>query len=483
MITTNKINRVSKADSYKYSHASQYPKMDSMYDYMSSRGGLYPATVWIGLQGLMQEYFDAPIEQWEVDQAYRMSKAHGVPFDKKGWDYIVNELGGKLPVRIRAVKEGSLIPIKMVLLTVESLDKNVPWIAGWLETILLKLWYPTTIATKSFYVRQMLEKYGSPAWAMFAYHNFGDRGSSSVESAAIGGMAHLSQFMGTDNFNSLFYIEDNYGVEGAAGFSVFATEHSTTTAWGRNGEMSFVLAQLLENPNANIMSFVADSYDVFKFTQNVTQEGSEIRIIVESRKEQKFVLRPDSGNPLEVIPRMLEIMTNNDIKYIMTPTGKLFTDYGILWGDGVTPENIEAILQMVLALGYAAENMVFGSGGDLMQNVNRDTQRFAIKCSSITVDDGHPFETGNIIDGEHEMEWQPALREIDVFKDPITDPGKKSLKGRITTYFNKESKTYFVDKVGQEFETSVDILETIWENGEFVKTFTFDEIRENSRAA
>ena len=136
---------------------------------------------------------------------------------------------------------------------------------------------------------------------------------------------------------------------------------------------------------------------------------------------------------------------------------KASSNFGILWGDGITPEVIEEILVMVTDMGYAAENMVFGSGGDLMQAHDRDTQRFAIKCSSITKPDG---------------------TEQDVFKNPITDPSKASKKGRITTYYNPNTKTYFVDRIGMDFDNgSYDVLVTVFEDGDMVTEFTMDEIR------
>jgi len=147
------------ADSYKFSHSSQYPEMKSMFDYMESRGGKYPETVFVGLQYYIKKYLSNPITQSDVNKAARMAKAHGVPFDKKGWDYIVQDLNGVLPVKIRAVREGSVIPVKNVLITIESTDTEVPWIAGWLETLLMKVWYPVSVSTKSYYVKQMLSKY------------------------------------------------------------------------------------------------------------------------------------------------------------------------------------------------------------------------------------------------------------------------------------------------------------------------------------
>ena len=288
----------------------------------------------------------------------------------------------------------------------------------------------------------------------FQFHCFGDRGSSSVESAAIGGFAHMTQFMGTDNFNALTLAEEYYDAAIASAYSVFATEHSTTTSRGREGEEQFVWEQLQANPDAPIMSFVADSYDVYKFTDMVTNPDGRIRKLLDSRPHQKFVIRPDSGDPIIVLERMLEIMFHNEVfADIGETTPKLISDaFSILWGDGITPETIEHILQYFTDNSYrqfmlasstgelrtklenlplfAAENFVFGSGGDLMQNHTRDTQRFAVKCSSITVEH---------IQGEDSLQ---TLERIDIFKDPITDPGKKSKKGRVTTI--TDGKTFMV---------------------------------------
>jgi len=442
--------------------------MVAMYDYMSSRGGKYPSTVFVGLQGLIKQYLMEPITVSDLNQARDFAKLHGIPFDYEGWAHIIFKCKGLLPITIKAVNEGSLIPTGKPLLTVESTDPIVPWIAGWVETLLMKLWYPTNIATKSYYVRKMLERYGSPEWAQFAYHNFGDRGASSVESAAIGGFAHLTQFMGTDCFNSLSYCYDNYNVIDIAGYSVYATEHSTTTA--NPDEEQFVYDQLVANPNLPIMSFVADSYDVYKFTHFCTDPDSRIRKLIESRPNQKLVLRPDSGNHLEVINRMLNIMEHNSLIIAHDNTKVLFRDFGILWGDGITPETIEEILNIQTMNGFAAENFVFGSGGDLMQNHTRDTQKFAIKCSSIDVE---------VIRLD---EAEPYIKSRDVFKDPITDPGKKSLKGKVTAYYNKSTDTYFVDRVDAEFDSSViNCLSTVFHNGQLLKDWTLDEIRSHSR--
>jgi len=244
-------------------------------------------------------------------------------------------------------------------------------------------------------------------------------------------------------------------------------------------EEEFVIRMLEENPDAPIMSFVADSYDVYKFTDFCTKPGSRIRKIVESRPHQKFVLRPDSGEPIEVLSKMIQIMKINDV-FDTSINGKILsTNFGILWGDGITPEVIENILKTFTTYDFisethqssvtllAAENFVFGSGGDLMQNHSRDTMGFAVKCSSIDV----------TVDG-NAMTGSPSyIKSIDVFKDPITDSGKKSKKGRVTTFYNESTDHYMVDIVENKHPGYTTILKTIYLNGKIVNDFTLDEIR------
>jgi nicotinamide phosphoribosyltransferase len=439
----------------------QYPSgTTSMFDYMEARGGQYAKTVFFGLQYILKRYFSSPIEMWEVDEAKQLAEAHGEPFDYEGWKYIVEELGGKLPVRIRAVPEGSIVPVKNALVTIDSTDERVFWVVGYLETILMKTWYPTTIATKSYYVKEMLKPYleetGGIEGIGFKYHNFGDRGSSSVESAAIGGMAHLTQFMGTDNFDSLRWAKFYYEIE-MAGYSIVASEHSTVTSWGRDGEFDMYEAYIERFKNKDIIACVMDSYNIYEAVDYITKGSFKEKI--ESPNYPIFVIRPDSGIPVEVLNHIINTMEDNSVGYTVNEKGyKVWNKYRIIWGDGVTPDTIEQMVQYMIARGYSADNIAFGSGGDLMQNVNRDSKKFAIKCSSITVN----------------------CEERDVFKDPITDQGKTSKKGRITTYRNRNTGEYFTKEVGRDFAHSDDILQTVYENGVLVKEYTMDEIRQNS---
>jgi len=459
------INRVCLADSYKYSQPMQYPKnVTSMYDYMESRGGEYDSTVFFGLQYILKEFLETPITIYEVEEANRYAKLHGEPFDYKGWQYIVEKYKGKLPVRIKAVAEGSVIPTKHPLVTIESTDEKVFWVVGFLETLLMKVWYPTTVATKSYYVKKMLNEYAekysdSTDGVSFQYHNFGDRGSTTVEAAAVGGMAHLTQFLGTDNFKSLFFADKYYGVDEdtVAGYSIPATEHSTVTSWGRDGEFEFYENYIETFKGSPIVACVSDSYDIYKATRFITSGTMKQKI--ESDEYPIFVIRPDSGDPVEVVSQMLDICYENDVAYTENSKGlKVFNKYRIIYGDGISPVVIKEILDVVVDKGYAPDNLAFGSGGDLMQNVNRDTLKFAIKCSSVTVDG--------------------QLR--DVFKDPITDKGKASKKGRVTTFYNSEENEYAVGDVDTIPVGYVDLLQTVYENGEIKRTYSFDRVRANT---
>jgi len=458
-------NRVMLADSYKYSQPPQYPgNMIGMYDYMEARKNKTGKVVFFGAQYILKEYFSTPITIGEVMEAYRYAEGHGEPFDLGGWTYIVHELGGMLPVKISSLPEGGVYPTGVPLMVIQYTDEKVAWVVGWLETVLMKVWYPTAVATKSYEVRQLLLKYAEMTqdnpFVDFQYHNFGDRGSTCVEAAGIGGVAHLTQFLGTDNFNSLRYCEEFYNnVDDPliAGYSIPATEHSTVTSWGREGEFDFYDNFLEINKERDLIACVVDSYDPYKATDYLT--SGEYKEKVESEEYPNFVLRPDSGEPEAVVTTMIRIMEANNVAFTVNDKGfKVFTNYSILWGDGITPHQIAIILHVVTQLGYSSSIMAFGSGGDLMQNVNRDTNGFAVKCSSIT------------------LAYLDGVEEREVYKDPITDPGKKSKRGKVAAIRNSNgvySAGYAVD--------SRNAMEVIYLNGKLMKTHNFEEIRKASR--
>jgi nicotinamide phosphoribosyltransferase len=455
-------NRIMFADSYKLSHPNgMYPKGTTyMFDYMESRGGLYPVTVFVGLQGMLKTYFSTPITSSEVEEANEWAKEHGEPFPYENWMYIVEKYNGNVPIKIRAVKEGTVVSVGNALVTIETSveDEKVFWVVSWMETFFMKLWYPINIATRSFMVKRMLKAFSDETGSGnvdFQYHNFGDRGSTSVESASIGGMAHLTQFMGTDNFGSLKYTYENY-FERMVGFSIPASEHSTVTSWGREKEYDMIENYVETYKGSAIIACVMDSYDIFKSVNFIT--SGKMKEKIESDEYPIFVIRPDSGNPVEVIGAIINIMEDNSVAFDVNEKGyKVWRKYRIIWGDGINMDTIKEILEYVTERGYSSDNIAFGSGGWLMQQHDRDTQKFAIKCSAIKVD------------GE--------IREV--FKDPITDHGKRSKKGIISLYKTKDG--FFTAQRNSPWEDDVrEALETVFVDGKIIRTQTMSEIREIS---
>src|SRR3989344_2802841 len=218
-------NLILQTDSYKYSHYLQYPPgSSSMFSYFESRGGEHSSTIFFGLQYYLKKYLTGSVITLDmVEEARSFLKLHGEPFNYDGWRYIAENLGGLIPIRIRAVPEGTLIPNFNVLFTVESTDPKVFWITSFFETLLVRLWYPITVVTRDFYLKRVLLDYwrrtsdASDDMVAFQLHDFGARGVSSGESAEIGGMSHLVNFLGSDTVEGVWAANKYYNMD-MAGF-------------------------------------------------------------------------------------------------------------------------------------------------------------------------------------------------------------------------------------------------------------------------
>ena len=447
--------------------AWQYPAgTTGVYSYIESRGGRYDRTVFFGLQAFIKEYLLQPITQADIEIAEEILTAHGEPFNRQGWQYILDKHGGFLPVVIRAVPEGTVVPVKNVLATIENTDPECFWLTTWLETALLRaIWYPTTVATQSWHIRQLilnyLEKTGDPSLIDFKLHDFGARGVSSLESAGIGGAAHLVNFMGTDTISGVLFAREYYNA-GIAGFSIPAAEHSTITSWGRDGEVKAYenMVKQFGKPGS-ILAVVSDSYDIFNAASKLW--GEDLRqLVIDSGAT--VVIRPDSGDPVEVNSRLVEIL-GEKFGYTVNSKGyKVLNHVRIIQGDGINYQAIVDILTALTELGYSADNIAFGMGGALLQQVDRDTQKFAMKASSVCING----------------QW------ISIAKDPVTDPGKKSKAGRVTLWKSGSELVSSVEQPHGWHDHSVgefqEVLETVFENGVLVKEINFDQVRANSRA-
>lgn len=457
-----KYNPILNSDSYKYSQFNQYPpKTTVIYSYIESRGGKYDETVFFGLQAFIKEYLLEPITQEMIDEAELIITAHGEPFYREGWEHILRKHNGFLPVAIKAVPEGTVVKTKNVLAVIYNTDPACYWLTSFLETPLLRaIWYPTTVATNSREIKKVilnaLERTGDPSAIDFKLHDFGARGVSSLESAGIGGAAHLVNFMGTDTVEALLFARRYYNAD-MAGFSVPAMEHSTVTSWGREHEVDAYRNMVKKNGKpGGIVSAVSDSYDIFEACR---LWGTELKQdIIDSGAT--LVVRPDSGHPATVVLKCLNILnqyfghTRNEKGYMV------LNNVRILQGDGVNIDSIKEILMWSEAAGFSADNIVFGQGGALLQIVNRDDQKFAMKCSAA------------LVDGK----W------VDVFKDPITDKGKQSKKGRLklvhSIVYDGRWKT--LSENDEAYDKFDDVLVPVYENGKLIKEYTFDEVRANA---
>ncbi len=459
-------NILLNTDSYKVSMFKQYPAgTTGVYSYIESRGGRYDKTVMFGLQAFIKEYLLEPITQADIDIADEILTAHGEPFNREGWEYILQAHGGYLPVVIRAVPEGTVVPVKNVLATIENTDPKAFWLTTYLETALLRaVWYPTTVATQSYKIKQVildyLERTGDLSLIDFKLHDFGARGVSSLESAAIGGAAHLVNFMGSDTISGVLYAREYYNA-GIAGFSIPAAEHSTVTSWGREGEVDAYRNMLTQFAKpGSIVAIVSDSYDVFNAASKLWGEELREQVIASGAT---VVIRPDSGDPLSINQQLIEIL-GQKFGYTVNAKGfKVLNNVRLIQGDGVNELSIRSILGGFMAMGWSADNIAFGMGGALLQQVDRDTQKFAMKCSSAQVNG----------------EW------IDVQKDPITDSGKKSKAGRVTLW---QSGGEFASGVrppagwsDKGFGGWTEAMQTVYRDGQIISEYTFDEVRANAK--
>jgi nicotinamide phosphoribosyltransferase len=455
-------NLLLNTDSYKASHWLQYPPNTSAsFFYIESRGGQFERTVFFGLQAIVKGYLLKPITDADIDEAAALYAAHGEPFNEAGWRHIVREHQGMLPIRIRAVPEGSVVPTHQCLVTIESTDPAVFWLPSYLETLLLRLWYPVTVATISWYakqtIREFLNRTSDQAEALlpFKLHDFGARGVSSAESAALGGLAHLVNFMGTDTVSSLLAAREYYH-ENMAGFSIPAAEHSTITSWGRHREMDAYrnMLQQFAKPGA-IFAVVSDSYDIYHAIREHWGKTLKAEIIASGAT---LVVRPDSGDPVSVVHQCLELLDESFGHTVNSKGYKVLNHVRLIQGDGINGQSIRAILERITSAGFATDNIAFGMGGALLQQLNRDTQKFALKCSAAKVDG----------------QW------IEVYKDPITDKGKQSKRGRMTLAVNASQQYRTVSTEAAMPDGYHDALETVFENGKLLIDQRLADIRQRA---
>jgi nicotinamide phosphoribosyltransferase len=451
------MNFLLRTDSYKLTHWKQYPKdAEIVYSYLESRGGEYEETVFFGLQYYLKEYLEGPVfDQQDINEADEFSRQHfGADlFNRKGWQYILDTYNGYLPLKIKSVAEGTVVPVSNVLMTIENTDPKVPWLTNYVETLLLKVWYPITVATRSREVKKIIKKYleltGDPSLIGFKLHDFGYRGVSSEESAAIGGAAHLTNFLGSDTVAGINLLQTYYRSTTMPAFSIPASEHSTMTSWGRECEAN-AMANMLDQYPTGLVACVSDSYDIFHACSELWGTQLKDRVLA---RDGVLIVRPDSGDPAPTVLKVLSIL-GEKFGTIENSKGFKLLDPHILviQGDGVNPSSINRILDTMKWQGWSADNLAFGMGGALLQQVDPDTQKFAFKCSAIC----------------RAGVWH------DVYKTAV---GKESKRGRLKLNIDDNSR---ISTVNQEPFCGINLLQTMFENGVIYNEPCLDSLRQRA---
>lgn len=460
-------------DVYKMGHMVQYPKgTNKVYSYLIARSDKkIPYTVFFGLQYYLENYLSQKITQEMVNEflEYRAMILGSNP------EEIIQKMNalaqlGYLPLKIKAVEEGTVMPVKNVLLTVTNTHDDFAWVVGFVESLILKVWNTITVAGYSMKLRKLCEDMATATcdnnlhvdWQV---HDFGYRGCSSEETAALSGAAHLINFRGTDTVPAVKLLKETYKGSGLIGASVPASEHSVMCAFGQENEMEAFQNMLDQNPSG-IVSIVSDTYNLWNVLQNF---AVQLKPQIEAR-EGKVVFRPDSGNPEYIIcgdpnapagsPEALGAIRILDQVFGSTTNEKGFKvlnpKVGLIYGDGMYFDRFEKILKNLMEMGYASSNLVVGVGGLLLQSHSRDDQGFAIKATYCEVD-GQPRE---------------------IVKDPITDPGKKSHKGMLS--LGLENGVYTTFDQCDAYEENLGQLKTVFENGVILNRFTLEQIRQKA---
>lgn len=474
------------SDGYKGSHIPMYPKgAKRMVSYIESRGGKFNKVVWFGLQLLIKEHFSQQLTHTHVDNIIAFEKDYAggnVTEDLEiALRKVVDEYNGWMPIRIRSAKEGMIIPVGNVLVSVESTvdDTDVFALVSYFETKLLRVWSPTTVATISYNIRQVIEaglKRTTPKWAEaidYMLVDFGSRGTPADAAAAFAGSGHLVSFKVSDTKLAVLATNIAYNAQMSA-YTIPASEHSVTTAHGPNGEKILVknVFDAYAKPNATFAT-VIDSFNWKNFIFNIAPEFKE-RLI---QSGSTWIFRPDSGHavktPVQVVKDLGKVFgyTRNEYGF------KVLNNVKCLQGDGIGPEEVSEIIEALIADEWCITNMVFGMGAGLLQKNDRDTQKFAMKCCAVLVGD----------------EW------VDVYKDPAVfdedtwelldvESFKKSKQGRLELIHNAQTDGWdtvrtedlekYVGKFG--WETALDL---VWDTGVCHRDMTLDDVRANAGIA
>lgn len=492
------MNPLFLTDGYKTGHHQQYPKGTTLvYSNFTPRSNKYAhagcdEVVSFGQQMVMKQiheafdkdFFSRPKEEVCGEMKRELSMYLGTDYDIAHFEAL-HDLG-YLPINVKVLEEGTLVPIKVPVLTVYNTHPEFYWITNYLETIISNLlWKPITSATIAKAYRKLFSEWqlktdAEKTWFVdWQAHDFSMRGMDSVDAVISSGLGHATSFMGSDSLPVIYGARKYYNAEGAVVGSVNATEHSVMCAGSKEDEIG-TFRNLMETYPTGILSIVSDTWDLWKVcTEHIVTLKEEILA-----RDGKVVIRPDSGDPVDiicgeqVISRDYRDVVENAQLDLTHPKYKgviellwdvfggtineqgykvLDSHIGAIYGDSITIDRAKQIFERLEAKGFASTNIVLGVGSFTYQFNTRDTFGFAMKATYVEVN------------GEG--------REI--FKDPITDDGtKKSATGLLHVTKSNENGYMLVDKVTWDNEKNGE-LQTIYKDGEFFNETTLEKIREN----
>ena len=475
-------------DFYKLSHRSMYPKKtEVVYSTWTPRTTRLPdinEVVVFGNQAFIKEYlvdffndnfFSRPQE--EVVAEYTRIVKHTLGVANPESDHIValHELG-YLPLLIKAVPEGTRIPLRVPALTIENTHPKFFWLTNYIETLAsCELWPAYTAATLAHQYRKLLDQaamktVGNTDFVQFQGHDFSMRGMMGLHAGIKTGMGHLLSFAGTDTIPAILGAEYYYGAnveKELVGTSIPATEHSIQCAYGN--DMEYLTQMISEVHPSGFVSVVSDGYDFWDVIGRVIP-ALKSKIMA---RDGRVVIRPDSGDPVLIVcgdPNgKTELERKGAVEALWDTFGgtvsekgyKLLDSHiGLIYGDAITLSRAGDIVNRLEKKGFASINVVFGIGSYTYQYNTRDTFGFALKS------------TACVIDGT----------EKQIFKDPKTDDGiKKSQKGKVHVYLDGETIA-FSDGNSLKSELPTDLLQPIFRDGVAVGVETFAQIRARLKA-
>jgi len=485
------INPLTAIDFYKTDHHRQYPLgTTEVYSNFTPRSGRLGKVlkesydnkiVFFGLQYFLQDFL---INAWN-DYFFKKPKNEVITRYKRRMDTSLGKDAidishisalhdlGYLPLRIKALPEGTRVPIGVPVLTVVNTHPDFFWLTNYIETVISSyLWKPATSASTAFEYKKLLLDYatktGSPKeFVQFQAHDFSFRGMSGLQDAALSGAGHLTAFWGTDTVPAIDLIEDYYNAnaeKGMIGCSVPATEHSVMCMGMEDGELATFRRLITELYPSGIVSVVSDTWD---FWRVVTEYTAALKNEIMGR-QGKLVIRPDSGDPIKIVAGDSDAPQGTPehkgaIECLWdtfggTKTNKgykmLDSHVGLIYGDSISLKRAQAILKLLEEKGFASANVVFGIGSYTYQYVTRDNFGFAMKATS------------GVVNGKRR----------DIFKDPKTDHGtKKSAKGLLRVELDGDNLALF-DQQTEEQENK-GLLEVVFLDGRITKLVSFAEIR------